>query len=78
MNDLVCRWLAILVGRLGLTSLEAEDEFFGVVNQILSGRVDSDELDSRVKAVVERYTGNPETLMYDPDSPTVHCKTQVK
>lgn len=78
MNDLPCRWLAILVGRLGLTLPEAEVEFFGVVNQIWSGRMNPGQLDSQIKDVVQKYTGDPETLMYDPNSPTYHCKTWVK
>jgi hypothetical protein len=68
-------WLSLPIGRFGLTSLEAEEELTPMLEDSSSGEIDSDTLDSRIKAVVEKYTGNPETLMYDPDSPISHCKT---
>jgi hypothetical protein len=40
----------------------------------ISVSVDTTILDRMLKAMVKKYTGDSETLMYDPDSPTSHCK----
>jgi hypothetical protein len=40
-----------------------------------SGLIDEEKLDRHLKEVVTKYTGNSETMMFDPDSPTSHCKT---
>jgi hypothetical protein len=66
--------LAILVGRLGLTIPQAEKEYLGITEYISSLLVDVAVLDGMLKAIIKKYTGDPETLMYDPNSPTSHCK----
>jgi hypothetical protein len=70
----ILRYLAILAGRLGLTVPQLKEEFRQLIALIIAGPISSDELDNFLKAVVKRYTGNSETKMYDPASPTSHCK----
>jgi hypothetical protein len=41
---------------------------------VFSASVDMITLDGMLKAMVKKYTGDSETLMYDPKSPTSHCK----
>jgi hypothetical protein len=71
----VLSYLALLIGRLGLTIPQLKEEFIRLITLIMSGSVSSSELDNFLKAVVAKYTGDSETLMYDPNSPTSHCKT---
>jgi hypothetical protein len=66
--------LAILVGRLGLTALQVEKEYMRVINYISSASIDNITLDRMLKTLVKKYTGDSETLMYDPSSPTARCK----
>jgi hypothetical protein len=51
------------------------EEFRLLVVRILAGPILSNELDDLLKDVVKRYTGSADTLMFDPDSQTSHCKT---
>lgn len=69
-----------MIGRLGATTPEAREDYARLfrlafskytISRILGGP----DLDSYLKDVVKKYTGNPETLMFDPMSPTSHCKT---
>lgn len=69
------RYLAILAGRLGLTIPQLKEEFKELIARILGGPISPDELDEFLKAVIKRYTGDSETRMFDPNSPTSHCKT---
>jgi hypothetical protein len=66
--------LAILIGRLGLTVQQAEAEYLRIMDYISSASVNVTVLDRILKAMVKKYTGNSETLMCDPNSPTNHCK----
>jgi hypothetical protein len=66
--------LAILIGRLGLTVEQAEKEFIEIIGYISSVSVDATILDRMLKAMVNKYTGHSETLMWQPNSPTSHCK----
>jgi hypothetical protein len=68
------RLLAILIGRLGLTVEQAEKEFIGIMSYISSVPVNITILDRMLKTMVKKYTGDSETLMCDPNSPTSHCK----
>lgn len=76
-NYLVSRYLAILVGRLGLTEPQLKQEFTELLAQAMAGPMAPTQLDYFLKAVVKRYTGDSETLMFDPHSLTHHCKTYV-
>jgi hypothetical protein len=67
------RWLAILVGRLGVTLPEAKEEYIGMLK--LRRSRDSLGLAQFLKAVVKKYTGSSETLMFEKGSATVHCHT---
>jgi hypothetical protein len=67
------RWLAILVGRLGLTLPQAKKEH--IVELKLRQTKDSQHLERFLKHVVKKYTGSPETLMFERDSATAHCHT---
>jgi hypothetical protein len=71
----ILSYLALLIGRLGLTVPQLKEEFIRLITLIIPGSVSSNELDNFLKAVVAKYTGDSETLMYDPNSPTSHCKT---
>jgi hypothetical protein len=71
----ILSYLALLVGRLGLTVPQLKEEFTQFIILIIPGSISSDTLDNFLKAVVAKYTGDSETLMYDPKSPTFHCKT---
>jgi hypothetical protein len=71
----IFRYLALLVGRLGLTVPQLKEEFRQLIVLAITVSVSSDKLDNFLKAVVAKYTGDSETLMYDPNSPTSHCKT---
>lgn len=64
-------WLAILVGRLGLTVPQAKEEYIMALK--LRQTRDSQRLEQFLKHVVEKYTGNSETLMFEPASATAHC-----
>jgi hypothetical protein len=66
--------LAILIGRLGLTVQQAEEIFIGIIRYVSSASADITTLDGMLKAMVKKYTGDSETPMCDPDSPTSHCK----
>jgi hypothetical protein len=67
------RWLAILVGRLGLTVSQAKEEYVKTLKLRQTG--DSQRLKQFLKEVVYKYTGNSETLMFEPSSATAHCHT---
>jgi hypothetical protein len=67
------RWLAILVGRLGLTLPQAKEEYV-VVLKLRRSR-DSLGLAQFLKDVVKKYTGSSETLMFEKESATAHCHT---
>jgi hypothetical protein len=71
----ILSYLALLVGRLGLTVPQLKEEFTQFIILIIPGSISSDTLDNFLKAVVAKYTGDSETLMYDVKSPTSHCKT---
>jgi hypothetical protein len=71
--DIPVRWLGILVGRLGLTLPQANEEYVKTLK--LRQTRDSREFEEFLKQVVLKYTGNPETLMFERDSPTAHCHT---
>lgn len=68
------RLLAILIGRLGLTVGQAEKEYLKIMRNSSSALMDATNLDRTLKAIIKKYTGNSETLIYDPESPTSHCK----
>jgi hypothetical protein len=79
-TDSVHRYLALLIGRLELTVPEVKKEYTLFETNVLSRRtpsgfVDEDALDSYLKAVVKKHTGDSETLMFDPKAPANHCKT---
>jgi hypothetical protein len=67
------RWLAILIGRLGLTVFQAKEEYVKALK--LRQTRDLRQLEEFLKQVVLKYTGNSETLMFERDSPTAHCHT---
>jgi hypothetical protein len=69
------RLLAIFIGLLGFTAQQAEKEYLGIMKYVISASVDTPVLDRMLKAIIKRYTGNSETPMCDPTSPTGHCKT---
>jgi hypothetical protein len=71
----ILSYLALLVGRLGLTVPQLKEEFTQLIVLIIPGSVSSDKLDNFLKAVVAKYTGDSETLMYYSESQTSHCKT---
>jgi hypothetical protein len=73
MAHIDVRWLAILVGRLGLTVSQAKEEYIKTLK--LRQTRDSGRLEKFLKQVVLKYTGNSETLMFERDSPTGHCHT---
>jgi hypothetical protein len=73
--DGVYRYIVILVGRLGLSVPQVKEEFKQLIAWVLVGSISSEELNQFLRAMVKRYTGDPETPMYDPNSPTSHCKT---
>lgn len=64
-----------------MTVPELKKEFVGLLALVLSRYatsgpvVDETELDSWIKTIVKKYTGDSETLMFDPQSITHHCKT---
>jgi hypothetical protein len=70
----VSRLLAILIGRLGLTVQQAEIEYLRIMGYITSAPVDNTGIDRMLKAISKKYTGDSDTSMYDPNSPTSHCK----
>ena len=76
--DFVVSYLALLAGRLGLTVPQIKEEFIQLITCILMGGVSSDEFDNHLKDMVKRWTGDSETLMFDPNSLTAHCKTYVR
>lgn len=69
------RFIAILIGRLGLTWPQLNEEYVKFEAGRQAGWEPPTKLDDLLKAVVEKYTGDPETPMLDPDSPTRHCMT---
>jgi hypothetical protein len=71
----ILSYLALLIGRLGLTVPQLKEEFRQLILFVITGSISSDKLDNFLKGVVAKYTGDSETLMYDPNSPTSHCKT---
>jgi hypothetical protein len=73
MTHIPVRWLAILVGRLGLTISEAKEEYVKTLKLRKTG--DSQRLKQFLKEVVHKYTGNSETPMFERDSATAHCHT---
>jgi beta-lactamase class A len=73
MAHIYVRWLAILVGRLGLTVSQAKEEYVKTLK--LRQTRDSRQLERFLKQVVLKYTGNSETLMFERDTPTAHCHT---
>jgi hypothetical protein len=65
---------------LGLTVPELKSEYEKFDKEVLShltpsGVVDEKRLDSYLKSVVEKRTGDLETLMFEKDSPICHCQT---
>jgi hypothetical protein len=73
MAHIYVRWLAILVGRLGLTVSQAKEEYVKTLK--LRQTRDAQQLEEFLKQVVLKYTGNSETLMFERDSPIAHCHT---
>lgn len=67
------RWLAILVGRLGLTVSQAKEEYVKTLKLRQIG--DSGNLEEYLKQVILKFTGNSETLMFERDTPIAHCHT---
>jgi hypothetical protein len=76
----IYRYFSLLIGRLGLAVPELKLEYENFDKEVLSyrtpsGLVDEKRLDSYLKAVVEKRTGDQDTLMFEADSLTRHCQT---
>lgn len=75
-----CRWIAMLIGRLELTTPQARKEFARLLKKAPSPQskwrmADENDLDSYLKDVIKRHTGDENTLMFDTKSMTRQCKT---
>lgn len=55
----IYRLLAILIGRLGLTIIQAEKEYHKIMEHAVSALLDATNLDCTLKAIVKKYTGDP-------------------
>lgn len=77
LTNLEASYIAILIGRLGLAPLEAQEEYMALWAEVLAGPIEEDELDEWIKKLVKKHTGDSETMMFDPQAPTNHCKTYV-
>lgn len=71
------RYIGILIGRLGLITPVARDEFLALLEQTAPGSMEVSQLENWLKELVRRHTGDPGTLMFDPNSLTNHCKMYV-
>jgi hypothetical protein len=72
-----------LVGIFGLTALQVKEEYEKFETELLSdladersepGSIDEGRLDAHLKDVVEKYTGNAETMMINKGSTPDHCR----
>lgn len=62
---------------MGVVTPVLKEEFMELLSQVSAGPMEVAELDIWLKELVRRHTGDPETLMFDRNSPTDHCKTYV-